>query len=249
MKNIIDISTKHIETENAPARDITIVITDIVFDHKDKAILKHLINSGIDITALTDIEAAHKLANELSANDKLITSQKDVNIRYKKWKLSKASTSHKEPSMVYNTNIIKDIIIHVVKWCKTRKFQSFIPFDMLEECVAKAIYGDTQELDEQQRSIVTLAKNKFTDRFCVISPFNNKGYNLGSELMSIMYPQGVKYRSEKYGKGQKQYFIIKGNTITNLTTGEQSTIPNGTFEKRNETRQKIDESLYYSTAA
>lgn len=263
MRHIIDSFTTHVNaTENTPARDIRVLITDIVLDYKDKAVLKHLINSDVDIHKLPDIAAAYELAEKLSAENKLVTSQKNVNIRYQKWSLSKKSESEsaskpcEEPSIgpdkIYNAKIVQEIILRVVGWCKERKFQSFLPFQILEECVAKTIYGDTeQNYDEQQLAMIRFAKNKFADRFCVVSPFNDKGYNLGSELMQVMHPEGVKYRIEKYARKNSriEYFVIKDNIITDTRTGNRTFIPESTLGERNPVRLKIDQTLYYSMAA
>ncbi len=262
MRHIIDSFTTHVPaTNDTPERDIQVFITDIVFDYKDKAVLKHLANSDINIHEIPDIAAAYALAERLMATDRLVTSQKDVNIRYKKWSLSKKSESEnsskpcEEPSIgpeqIYNEKVTQAIIKRVIAWCKTRKFQSFITFSMLETCIAKAIYGESkQDYDEQQMAVIRFAKERFTERYCIKSPFNNKGYNLGSELMSIMYPNGVKYRTEQYVKNTKPtYYIIKGNTITNTKTGKTTIIPNSTFGERNPIRTQIDTNLYYSKAA
>lgn len=262
MKHIIDSFTTHVAaTENTPERDIQVFITDIVLDYRDRAVLKHLVNSDVNIHKLIDFADAHRLAEKLSAENKLVTSQKDVNIRYKKWSLSKKTDSEgsskpcEEPSVgpeeIYNEKVIKNIITNVVEWCKTRKFQSFISFNMMDVCITKAIYGDAKDLDEQQLAVIRFAKERFTERYCMVSPFNNKGYNLGSELMTTMYPNGVKYRKEQYvSKNTKPtYFVIKGNTITDTRTGKTAIIPESTFGKKNPIRTEIDNTLFYSKQA
>lgn len=264
MKHIIDAFTKTIPaTEDAPEREVRVFITDIVLDYKDKAVLKHLTNSDIDIQRLKDIADAYRLAEKLDAKGKLVTSQENVHIRYQKWSMSKNKKQEndkdygqcEEPSIgpehVYKPSIVELVIRNIVGWCRERSFQSFLPFEMLDTCVARAIYPDCKELDEQQLAVVNFVKKEFAERYLIISPFNDKGYNLGSELMTIMYPNGVKYRTQKYTKGKKNvhYYIIKGNTITDTRTGETKVIPNGTFRTRNEYRLKIDQTMYYSKAA
>lgn len=262
MKNIIDSFTTHIAaTNDTPERDIQVFITDIVLDYKDRAVLKHLVNSDVNIHNLIDMADAYRMADKLKEENKLVTSQKDVNIRYKKWSLSKKSDSDgsskpcEEPSIgpeqIYNEKVTRNIINNVIEWCKTRKFQSFITFHMLDTCITKAIYGDIKELDDQQKAVIRFAKERFTERYCMLSPFNDKGYNLGSELMTIMYPNGVKYRKEQYTQKNRKpsYFIIKGNTITDTRTGKTVIIPESTFSQRNPIRTEIDKNLFYSKQA
>lgn len=264
MLHITDSFTAHTKaTKDAPAREIKVFITDIIMDYKDKAVLKHLTNSNVDITQLPDIDAAYKLAEELDAQKKLVTSQKDVNIRYNKWHLAQASDSVSEskpcedpsigPDHVYNKALVKAISENVIAWCKTRRFKSFISFDMLDKCIINAIYGDVTTLDDHQLAVIDFAREKFTKRYCVLSPFNNKGYNIGSELMCMMYPDGVRYRKEKYVKNfaqsKKTYFIILKDRVINPATGEETMIPEGTFLERSELRTNIDTKLYYSTQA
>lgn len=251
-------------TEDAPARDIQVFITDNILDYKDRAVLKHLVNSNVDITKLATTEQAHELAEQLDSMHKLVTSQKDVNIRCKKWSLAKKSDSTSDcdpcedpsigPDHIYNDALVKKITNKVISMCKTRKYQSFISFEMLHECVATAIYGTaTQTFDKHQLAVIKFAEERFANRYCVISPFNQKGYNLGTELMSTMFPEGVLYRAQKYvkylAKGKKTYFIITADKIVNVQTGKATAIPASTPSERNEIRLKLDNTLYYSKKA
>lgn len=270
MLNIINHFTAHVEaTEETPARNIKVFITDIVLDYKDRAILKHLVNSNVDIMALPDLEAARNLAAELDAQNKLVTSQKDVNIRYEKWHLAKTSdaqteasdseSEHKtceEPSIgpdhIYNQALVKEITKNVLSWCRKQKFQSFLSHGMLHHCVAKAIYGwESKDYDEHQTALINFAKEKFAERYCVESPFIKGGYNIGSELMLQMHPNGVKYRAEQYKNKNKKrtYFVILPEKMINQQTGEITPIPDGTFLERSKERLYIDRNLYYSAKA
>lgn len=263
MTHVIDTYVAHVAaTAKSPARDIRVFITDVVIPHEDKVVLKHLYNSSVDIMALSDMDEARTLYADLEANCKLVTSQENVNIRYQKWYLAKLSTSDAEypatedpsigPSEVYNEKVVKAIADRIIPWCKSRKFQSFITFEAMWWSIAHAIYGDEiKAVDEQQTAVINFVESRFTSRFCVLSPFNNKGYNLGSELMLMMYPNGVKYRAEKYVKGisfkdKTYFFLMSDGRIINGKSGKTTVIPASTLSERSSLRLKVDTQLYYS---
>lgn len=270
MLHITNSFTKHVPAKDTePARDIKVFITDIVMEHKDKVVLKHLVNSNVNIMKLPNIKAAHELAKELDAENRLVTSQKDVNIRYKAWHLSKSSSetegekSHtpcSDPSVgpehIYNESVVNRIIDYVMKACETAKFKSTIDNSTMFKCVAKALYGDFtgfRKFDDNQLALIKFAIARFTDRYCVPSQFNAKAYTIGSELMCKMAPAGTVYRANKYTrhlkKSEVKYFVINGDTITNCKTGEITNIEESTFGKRSAMRTKIDMQLYYSRDA
>lgn len=265
MLHITDSFVAHTKaTADTPARKIKVFITDIILDYKDRAVLKHLVNSNVDIMQLPDIQAAYNLAEKLDAEHKLVTSQKDVNIRYNKWSLAKSSESTSEskpcedpsigPDHVYNKKLVNAISENIISWCRKQKYQSFLPFGMLHNCVARAIYGNnSKNYDKHQLAVIKFAKEKYAQRYCVNSPFRNDGYNLGSELMLQMYPNGVRYRAEQYTrkmqKSKRTYFILLTDRMINPKTGEVTMIPEGTFLERSEARLNIDKNLFYSNRA
>lgn len=262
MEHVVKSFVAHVAaTEDKAARDIKVFITDEILDYKDKAVLKHLYNSGVDIMALSDITAARQLAEELDSQGKLVTSQENVNIRYEKWHLAKNNGSNEPttpcedpsigPDHIYNESVVQAIADRVLPWCRSRNFQSFISYEMLEKCVAHALYGDeTHAFDEQQMATINFVKDRFAQRYCIISPFNNNGYNLGSEMMALMFPnKALVYRAEKYvNNGQKKtYFILRTDRIINPRTRKAATIPASTFGERSPLRLKIDTELYFSS--
>lgn len=272
MLNIVNHFTAHVETtEEAPARDIKVFITDSVLDYKDKAVLKHLVNSNVDIMGIRSMKAARAIAEELDAEGKLVTSQKDVNIRYRRWSLAKndADSDNSEsdvketkpceepsigPDHVYNQKLADTIAESIIRWCRRQKFQSFLPYGMLHVITAEAIYGrDVKKFDKHQLAVIKFVKERFAERYCVVSPFNKNGYNIGSELMLCMYPEGVRYRKERYtgkvAKEDRTYFILLPGKMVNQKTKEVTMIPDGTFLTRSEERLRIDRNLYYSNRA
>lgn len=265
MKNLVNSFLAHVaESAERPAHDVMVFITDIVLPHKDKVVLKHLHNSGVDVMALTDMVEARTLYADLETNCKLVTSQEGVNIRYDRWYPSVRSESTKDygptedpsvgPDAIYNESVVAKIASIILPWCRGRKFQSFVSYGMMDWAVSHAIYGNGEnkplELDDQQKAVVRFVTDRFTSRYCVISPFNDKGWNLGSEMMGKMFPQGVKYRAQKYTRGNKSgevvYFIVVGDEIINRKSGKKAIIPESTFGERSPLRLKIDTELYYS---
>ena len=251
-------------TANADGRTIKVFITDIILDYKDKAVLKHLVNSNVDITKLYDINEARNLAETLDAQHKLVTSQKDVNIRYQKWSLAKASATSESvskpcddpsigPDHIYNKKTVAAVTAEILNYCKAQKYKSFLPAGMLHICTARALYGKRYGLDKQQLAMVRFVKEYYAKRYLVVSPFRKEAYNLGSELMLQMFPDGVRYRAEQYtngmAKSHRTYFILLTDRMINSTTGEVTMIPAGTFLERSKERYLVDSKLFYSNKA
>lgn len=159
-----------------------------------------------------------------------------------------------DPVAVYNSALVAAIADKVVEWGRTRIFQSFISWNMMKKFVTQSVYGNEtiyDNLSEYGKSIVDYIQDRFTSRFCVICPFNDKGYNMGYELMLKMHPEGVRYRLQQYNGGNQaitSYFIIYKDKMVDCKTKKEFALKPGTLNKRTANGFKIDSMLYFSSA-